>query len=558
MFKFKVISALDKALPGDNFDNFKEANRLSALRGETVSFQLLYTMGKMESGNFSTYVDMTMSGSLKDFAKVREVLPVPALFTGRGNPDSDYITTSPTLMPDILSPVFYNGRLVTVPNVLKTLWIDIEIPKEGELGFTEGTLELTLNYTPSNPSEKSYEYKKSLFVEVIEAPLPESTLIFTQWFHHDCLANYYKVEKWSEEHFRIIENFVATAARGGINMLLTPIITPPLDNIYDTRDLQLADVKVNDSGEYEFSFDKLGRWIDICQRHGIKYFEIGHLFTQGGAARATKVSGIKDGKYQRLFPTDTPCDDPEYVRFLRALLKSLIAYMKARGDDKRMSFHISDEPSDVQLEVYNKAKSAVADILENYPVMDALSHYEFYEKGVVKKPVVILHHLADFIEHNVEGLWTYNCCAPDAGYSNRFLSMTLSRNRSISLLLYKFNIEGFLHWGYNFYNNAGSANPINPFLDTSSGGIFPAGDAFSVYPAEDGTALESMRFVTFREGLDDLAAYRLCESLYSRDEVISALENFLGEEIKTTTYINDSQKMTALREHINKMIKAKL
>ena len=132
------------------------------------------------------------------------------------------------------------------------------------------------------------------------------------------------------------------------------------------------------------------------------------------------------------------------------------------------------------------------------------------------------------------------------------------RNRSISLLLYKFNIEGFLHWGFNFYNNCGSGAHINPFLDTSSGGGFPSGDAFSVYPGAGGEPLESMRLVTFKQGLDDLAAFRLCESLYSREEVISALESFLGEEIKTTTYINDSERMTALRNMINEMIKAKL
>jgi hypothetical protein len=187
-----------------------------------------------------------------------------------------------------------------------------------------------------------------------------------------------------------------------------------------------------------------------------------------------------------------------------------------------------------------RAKATVADLLEGYPLMDALSHYEYYETGAVVKPIVLLDHLHEFIEHGVKGLWTYNCCAPDHGYSNRFLAMTLSRNRSIALLLYRFNIEGFLHWGYNFYYNSGSADCVNPFLDTSSGNMFPSGDPFSVYPGEGGEPLESMRLLTFHEALQDVAALKLCEALYSRDEVIAALEEMLGDEIKTTTYVNDA------------------
>ena len=55
-----------------------------------------------------------------------------------------------------------------------------------------------------------------------------------------------------------------------------------------------------------------------------------------------------------------------------------------------------------------------------------------------------------------------------------------------------------------------------------------------------------------------VSAMKLCESLYSREEVISTLEGFIGDEIKPSTYINDSKTMRALRERINEMIIAKV
>ena len=136
--------------------------------------------------------------------------------------------------------------------------------------------------------------------------------------------------------------------------------------------------------------------------------------------------------------------------------------------------------------------------------------------------------------------------------------MTLTRNRSIALMLYKYDFKGFLHWGFNFYNTSGSYKHVNPFLDTSAGNIFQSGDPFSVYPGDGGEPWESMRLVSFYEGLFDMRVFTLCESLYSRDEVISALESELGEEIKPSTYVNDSASYLRIRERIVNMIKAKL
>ena len=358
---------------------------------------MIYSLDFKEDGNFSRYVSVKLSGELAKYTTIRDVQSVPAVFNYRGTVDEDFITTEPALIPDVLAPLSFGGRLSACFCALKSLWIEIDIPEDCELsGKADLKLDLEVEKW-ADETEGPFTSSLALSVDIIDATLPKQELIFTQWFHHDCLANYYRVEKWSDEHFEIIEKFAKCAVKNGINMLLTPIITPPLDNAADTRDLQLADVRVTDNG-YEFGWDKLDAWIEICNKVGIKKFEIGHLFTQGGAAYATKVSGVKDGVYQRLFAKDVPCDDPEYVKFLRALLKSLIDHMKQRGDDKRMMFHISDEPNDTHLETYLKAKRAVADLLSDYPIFDALSHYEFYERGVVEKPVVILHHLEEFTE----------------------------------------------------------------------------------------------------------------------------------------------------------------
>ena len=118
---------------------------------------------------------------------------------------------------------------------------------------------------------------------------------------------------------------------------------------------------------------------------------------------------------------------------------------------------------------------------------------------------------------------------------------------------YKFNVFGFLQWGYNFYYNQGSYDPINPYLDSTGNYFVPSGDAYSVYPARDGTALESIRIIQFRQGIDDLRAMKLAETLVGRDTVIGAVEELTGE-ILFSRCVCDSAVMHAVRERVNRLI----
>ena len=229
--------------------------------------------------------------------------------------------------------------------------------------------------------------------------------------------------------------------------------------------------------------------------------------------------------------------------------------MRRRGDDKRCLFHISDEPSKASMEIYREAKETVADLLAGYKMIDAIFDVEYYKSGLVTTPVPLSEHIGGFLELKVPELWTYTCCIPTQKCSNRFISMPSWRNRSIGMQLYKYRIAGFLHWGYNFYNNRLSGNAINPYSDLEGERWVAAGDTFSVYPAPDGTPYESIRIMVFTEALTDIRAMQLAESYYSHDEVVAAIEAAFGREITFDTCAYSAKEMLAVREAVNKMIK---
>ena len=186
--------------------------------------------------------------------------------------------------------------------------------------------------------------------------------------------------------------------------------------------------------------------------------------------------------------------------------------------------------------------------------MDALSHLSFYQKGIVDNPIPVTNFVMDFIEAEVPNLWTYYCCGTDTGLSNRYLSMHSYRNRAIGLQLYRYDMKGFLHWGFNFYNTQYSREQINPFLITDAKGAFPSGDAFMVYPGTDGP-WDSLRLCVFRDALQDFRALKLLERYMGREETVRWMEETLGEAVTFRDYVHGAEKLLSLREAVNQKIK---
>ncbi|CDC60741.1 putative uncharacterized protein [Clostridium sp. CAG:448] len=132
--------------------------------------------------------------------------------------------------------------------------------------------------------------------------------------------------------------------------------------------------------------------------------------------------------------------------------------------------------------------------------------------------------------------------------------MPLWRTRSIGMQFFKYRIKGFLQWAYNFYQNCSSVNPINPFTDVSGEYWVPAGDTCSVYPAQDGSALESIRILSFYEALQDQRAMELAASLVGYDRVVAEMEKVFGE-IRFSRCAHSARALQDVRDAVNRLIR---
>ncbi|MCL2508238.1 MAG: DUF4091 domain-containing protein [Oscillospiraceae bacterium] len=477
-----------------------------------------------------------------------EVVPIPSNLAMSTGENDDYFKVSESgLYPDLLRPIC--GKLRLKAGQWKSVWFEIA----GDSGA--GQYGVSLRF-----SAGAEEASAEIAVEIIGAALPEQTLICTHWFHTDCLSTRYKAEVFSEEYWRIVENYVSCAVQHGINFILTPLFTPPLDTEAggERPTVQLTDVTVTGRDEYEFGFDKLKRWVEMCDRCGVKYFEMSHLFTQWGAMHAPKIMAFTDGKEKQIFGWKTWAASQKYTAFLRQFARALNAFIDAQGIRERCFFHVSDEPGQKDIRAYQKRAALINEIFPGCRVIDALSDYDFYKKGIIKNPIPANNHIEPFIG-NVPELWTYYCCGQHSNYvSNRFFSMPSQRNRVLGYQMYKFDVKGFLQWGYNFWYSCLSLFEIDPFETSDAGGAFPSGDAYVVYPGDGGQPLVSLRLKVFYDAIQDMRALQLLESLIGREKTVSLLESDTGGAITFSEYPRDDQWHLAKREEINAAIKAQV
>lgn len=517
--------------------------RLTALKNETVSFQVALT----KSGLRAERLRVEAESPLRDCLHIRTVENVPVRYPAHPTTDDNYLRTAPGLYPDLLRELWQDTVLV-VPGQWRAVWVDVEV----SAALPAGDYPIAISFL-NGSGETVCEISTEL--TVYDAVLPEAELIQTQWFHCDCLAEYYGVEVFSEDFWRIVENFLNTYVRRGFNMILTPLFTPPLDTAVggERKTVQLVGVTVT-NGAYSFDFSLLERWIALCQKTGIRYFEMSHLFTQWGAAHAPKIMATVDGVYKRIFGWETDVCDGEYGAFLKAFLPELVEFLKRVGIAERSFFHISDEPRAEMLESYAAAKGLVSDLLAGFKMIDALSDYAFYEKGLVDRPVCANNHIHAFIAKDVKHLWVYYCTSQWQDVSNRFIAMPSARTRIYGLQVYRYNIEGTLHWGYNFYNSQLSRYPVNPYQVTDADCAFPAGDTFVVYPGADGTPEESLRLMLLHQALSDYRALKLLESLTSREYVIRLIEEDLPQPLTFSAYPKSAWYLLSLRNRLNKEI----
>ncbi len=531
----KVLSSLEKIYHNDKLPK-DEITSFSMLRNEKKSFQIIVETNE----KFVGYININSSIKYKLFS----VEHIKSDFPMYKNADDYYRFSDDSYYPDLLLET--NG-IISFKEGINVFWAEITAD-EKSIGENDIEIEVIEN--------NEILSKKSIHVEIINHDLDFKNFVYTNWFHTDCLMSYYNIDAFSDEYWRITENFLKTANEYGMNCVLTPLFTPPLDTEVgkERPTVQLVDVNLS-NGKYTFNFDKLSKWIDVAQKCGITHFEMSHFYTQWGARHAPKIMATVDGVYKKIFGWETKASSKEYTKFLKFFSYELKKYLENNNLKNNVFLHVSDEPNFSTILPYSRASKLTHKLFKGYKIVDALSDPWFYKLGIVSSPIPSNDHIDKFLG-KCNNLWTYYCSAQHKKYvSNRFFCNESLRNRVLGYQLYKFNITGFLHWGYNFYYSQLSKELIDPYKVSDAGGKFPSGDCYIVYPSKEGAALPSIRLMVFYDALQDMAALNTLEKLTDRNACIEIIEENGKHSLSFSNYPHSNEWLLTTRENVNKKIK---
>ncbi len=536
--KLFILSSLEKLYHDDVIPK-KEITSFSMLKNEKKSFQIAVETDEEFEGKID--IDTQFNFSMYSVEYIKSDFPMSK------DADDYFRFSNDGFYPDLLIPI---SDTISFNKGINVFWVEIETSNEL---FGKCNIKISLK------DNLRLEINKSLLVEVINYDIDFKDFIYTNWFHTDCLASYYNVDVFSDEYWRITKNFLKTAADYGMNCVLTPIFTPPLDTEVgkERPTVQLVDV-CEENGCYSFEFDKLDKWIKMAEECGITYFEMSHLFTQWGARHAPKIMATVNGEYKKIFGWETKASSKEYVNFLTEFSKELKKYIEKNNLKDRTLIHVSDEPNFSMLIPYSKASKLIHKLFKGYKIIDALSDHWFYKLKIVSSPIPSNDHIDKFIGI-CPNLWVYYCSAQNKKYvSNRFFCNDSIRNRVLGYQMYKYDIKGFLHWGYNFYYTQLSKKLIDPYTISDAGGKFPSGDSYVVYPAKDGTPYQSIRLKAFYDALQDMAALNALEKLTNKKTCIDIIEENGRYQLSFSEYPHSDEWLLSTREKINSKIKESL
>ena len=561
----RLVSSLVKIFPDDI--NGERISNITIMQNEPFSFQIAFKSEDDDIEIVPLYIRIESDLDISLISQYK-VGYVPVIRADHMFADDNFERKTPGLFPDVLlkrqtnPEIVENGprwspwvekdeehKLRTIKDSYQAVWFTVN---ENCEEIKAGNYYIKIKFF--NSMDNNCVSEETLNLEVIGAKLPKQSLIYTSWFHCDCLADMYGIEVFSDRFFKIMRSFVTEAAKTGMNMILLPAFTPPLDTGIgnERKTVQLVGVELRD-GKYSFDFSLMKKYINLCKECGIENFEHSHFFTQWGAKHAPKIMATVDGEYKRIFGWDTDATSDEYASFLKAYLKEFKMLLKEFNLEKNILFHISDEPNEECVSFYENAQKIVSEEIKDYMYGDAVSHFEYYEKGYTKKPIVIVDsEEMDKFVNNCDDYWVYYTGNQlKCGCSNRIIQTPSARNRVLGLQMYVGDAKGFLHWGYNYYYDIISQGMFNPLLNPCGYNQL-AGTSYLVYPDTRVKAIPSLRLKVFYEGLNDYRALQLLESLIGREETLKFIKDTIGEV--SYKFCPSGKQLFQFREKLNKEI----
>jgi len=491
--QFEAVDSLEKVFPESSFFAPMDAH-VDVARGEHASFQFVVRAN-------SDIQNLKINVAPPGFAD-SELTDIKSGFVGyvkvgRANPDpsNDAYQSISGYFPD---PIIYEDSRDVPFGTTQAIWVSVKIPVDCQTGIYTGEVEITFEMGGETISKlKSFE------IEVFKPVIESTSLWVTNWFFLDrlhYLNNMEPLEKHSDLYWELSGVMAKTLADYRQNVAM---ISP-----FDHTGFSYENDK------WIFDFSNFNKMVSLFSEAGvIGRLEGGHL---GSRIDGGWLSSF--GLYVPVLENDSidkkllALDNPLTTEFYQAFLPAFVKNIQEQGWGDQYLQHIADEPIDENVDSYIEISRFLKTLVPGLKVIEACHTHQLENMIDIWVPQMnFLESGMDFYtERQTKGdeAWYYTCLAPKGEWANRFVELPLIKTRLLHWVNFKYDIPGYLHWGFNFWgSNSGIITAEDPYDDVSgmivsSGNILPGGDCWITYPGYK-TIYPSIRLEAMRDGIVD-------------------------------------------------------
>jgi len=391
---------------------------------------------------------------------------------------------APFRVYDAMQPFDQGGNVVE--KGVTALYICFPMAKNETPGVRSGTTKLTIGkQTVDIPTR----------VTVHKATMPEkSRLSMTNWYNQGNIGGPYGFSQFSEEWFGMYSKLMKTMQR----TRQTHII------------ISLSSIKIEQKKDstYTFDFSTIKRIMKMAVDAGFQTLELGHLGVRNYFEHEP-IWLFYRPENRKIYVTSD-----EAYNFLAQFLPKWVDFLKENGWINRCVQHLSDEPTMKTADDYRMLSLITRKFMPGIPLFDAIVHPELRGASDYWIPYNSIYQRDQEKWEKLRSLgdeiWVYTCTSPGGKWLNRTLDMELLRPRLMHWGNYRFNVLGYLHWGFNYWHVPKGADPMTYLIENSIVYLeegkprgWPAGDSHICYPGNKNGPWMSARAERMRTGAED-------------------------------------------------------
>lgn len=384
-------------------------------------------------------------------------------------------------------------------------------------------------------------HEMTINITVYDVLIPESDFDVTNWFSLDAISRCHDVAFGTPAYYTVLRRYADAMKRARQTCFYLGID----DHCIATRD------------PMTFDFTYLQPLIEVFRAAGLGTLEIGPLLSRG--FRPDGSPDMYTDTFRCAADPAMPFESIEGYALTSRFLQALAAFLRDIGLDQDVIFHIHDEP-DIHVpdeaclanrrRQYYQAVCMLKKHLPKARVIEAVGSATFLGGIDIWVPGTPAYEakqeIFDELRKTGDAVWTYVCCGPEGFWLNRFLDKPVIQSRLLFWGCAAYRLAGYLHWGFNQFPEG-----MDPYVATACynptgiGTSFPCGDAFMVYPGQDGPSL-SLRLEAQRRGAEDVA---MLQSFLKRDP--QACDQLIAEIFTNNyTYNDDPDHFAAIYERM--------